>query len=280
MMEGPRVSVIMNCLNGERYLREAVESVFAQTYTDWEIVFWDNASTDASAEIAKGYRDRVRYFRSEETCSLGKARNLAIAQARGEYVALLDCDDVWLPDKLDKQVPLGDADPLVALIYSDSFFIDQDGAVIGRSFKQAPPPPGDAFIGLLARRNFMPCLTVVMRRTVVEKVGGFNPALGYAEDLDLFLRILRGHKAAFVKEPLAQYRLHSGAITSAGLPSSTMETIRVTRETAKKIPSLSFRDRWAVRKRLIILWCKLAVQRLRLWRGGCFGRPTVPHRIS
>ncbi|HZY30567.1 MAG TPA: glycosyltransferase, partial [Candidatus Methylomirabilis sp.] len=65
-MGGPRVSVIMNCLNGERYLREAMDSVFAQTYTDWEIVFWDNASTDASAEIAKGYGDRVRYFRSEE----------------------------------------------------------------------------------------------------------------------------------------------------------------------------------------------------------------------
>ena len=279
-MGGPRVSVIMNCLNGERYLREAMESVFAQTYTDWEIVFWDNASTDASAEVAKGYGDRVRYFRSEETCSLGKARNLAIAQARGEYVALLDCDDAWLPEKLDKQVPLGDADPLVSLIYSDSFFIDQDGAVIGRSFKQAPPPPGDAFIGLLTRRNFIPCLTILMRRTVVEKVGGFNPALGYAEDFDLSLRILREHKAAFVREPLAQYRLHSGAITAAGLPSSTMEGIWVIKETAKSLPALSLHNRWAIRRRLIGLWCKLVVQRLRLWRGGCIGRPTVPHRLS
>lgn len=264
MMGSPRVSVIMNCLNGERYLREAMDSVFAQTYTDWEIVFWDNASTDAGAEIAKSYGERVRYFRSEETFPLGKARNLAIAQARGEYVALLDCDDVWLPEKLDKQVPLGEADPLVVLIYADSFFIDQDGAVIGRFFKRVPPSPGDAFIGLLTRRNFIPCLTVVMRRMVVEKVGGFNPALEFAEDLDLFLRILRAHKAAYVKEPLAQYRLHSGAVTAGGLPSSTMETIWVTRETAKGIPALSFHDRWAIRKRLFALWCKLMVQRLRL----------------
>jgi glycosyltransferase involved in cell wall biosynthesis len=270
----------MNCLNGARYLCEAMDSVFAQTYTDWEIVFWDNASTDASAEIAKGYGGRVRYFRSEETDPLGKARNLAIAQARGDYVALLDCDDVWLPEKLGKQVPLGDADPLVALIYSDSFFIDQDGAVIGRYFQQAPPPPGDAFLGLLTRRNFIPCLTVVMRRTVVEKVGGFNPALGYAEDFDLFLRILCGHKSACVKEPLAKYRLHRGAITAAGSPSSTMEGIRVIQETAKTLPALSLRDRWAIRRRLLGLWCKLVAQRLRLWRGGRLGRPTVPYRIS
>lgn len=262
MMGGPRVSVIMNCLNGERYLREALDSVFAQTYPDWEIVFWDNGSTDASPEIAKEYGDRVRYFRSEETCPLGKARNLAIARATGEYVALLDCDDVWLPEKLDKQVPLGDADPLVALIYSDSFFIDRDGAVIGQYFTQAPPPPGDAFIGLLTRRNFIPCLTVVMRRTVVEKVGGFNPTLGYAEDFDLSLRIVRAHGASYVNEPLAKYRLHRGAITAMGLPSSTLEGIRVIEENVMASPSLSLRDRWAVRKRLAGLWCKFIVQRL------------------
>ncbi len=262
MVRGPRVSVIMNCLNGERYLREAMDSVFAQTYTDWEIVFWDNASTDASAEIAQSYGERVRYFRSEETSPLGKARSLAIAQARGEYVALLDCDDVWLPEKLDKQVPLGDADPLAALIYSDSFFIDRDGVVIGQYFKRVPPPPGDAFIGLLTRRNFIPCLTVVMRRAVVEKVGGFNPALGYAEDFDLFLRILRAHGASYVNQPLAKYRRHRGAITAMGLPGSTLEGIRVIEETVKASPSLSLRDRWAVRKRLAGLRCKLIVQRL------------------
>lgn len=263
-MTGPseaRVSVIMNCLNGERYLREAIDSVFAQTYTNWEIVFWDNASTDASAEIAKAYGTRVRYFRSDETSSLGKARNLAIAQATGEYVALLDCDDVWMPDKLDKQVALGNADSSIGLVYSDCLFIDQDGRVIGRCFKAAPPPPGNPFIGLLTRRNFIPCLSVLMRRTVVEKVGGFNPALGFAEDLDLFLRILREHKAAYVNEPLARNRRHGGAITAAGSPGSTKEVISVIRQTAREIPFLSFHDRWAVRKRLIMLWCKLMVQR-------------------
>ena len=86
----PEVSVIMNCLNGERYLKEAVDSVFAQSFQDWEIIFWDNASTDSSPEIAQTYGDRVRYFRSDVTYSLGKERNLAISRASGEYMALLD----------------------------------------------------------------------------------------------------------------------------------------------------------------------------------------------
>ena len=79
----PLVSVIMNCLNGEKYLREAIETVYAQTYSNWEIIFWDNASSDGSAAVAQSYRDgRLRYFRGDTTVPLGHARNLAIQQSR------------------------------------------------------------------------------------------------------------------------------------------------------------------------------------------------------
>ena len=104
MPGSPAVSVIMNCLNAEPYLREAIDSVVAQTYPDWEIIFWDNASRDASGAIAKSYGERVRYFRGETTVPLGEARNLAIAEAKGRYLAILDCDDVWLPEKDRKSV--------------------------------------------------------------------------------------------------------------------------------------------------------------------------------
>jgi len=97
-MNKPRVSVIMNCLNGEKYLREAIESAYAQTYKNWEIIFWDNASTDKSAEIAKSFDEKIRYFRSDENYCVGKVRNLALAQAKGEFIAFLDCDDTWLPE--------------------------------------------------------------------------------------------------------------------------------------------------------------------------------------
>ena len=106
----PLVSIIMNCWNCEKYLREALDSVYAQTYPHWEIIFWDNASTDQSGEMARSYDHRLRYFKGEVTIPLGAARNKALEQAKGEFIAFLDCDDAWLPEKLEKQIPLF-ADP-------------------------------------------------------------------------------------------------------------------------------------------------------------------------
>ena len=100
----PLVSVIMNCLNGEQYLREAIDSVYAQTYDNWEIIFWDNASYDGTKKIAKSYDSKLKYFKSEVTSILGAARVLAVEKAKGEYFAFLDCDDIWYKEKLDKQM--------------------------------------------------------------------------------------------------------------------------------------------------------------------------------
>src|SRR5450755_3635344 len=98
-----KVSIIMNCLNGERFVREAIDSVYAQSYSDWEIVFWDNASTDKTGEIAQSYDSRLRYFRADQTVPLGPARNLAIQRARGEWVGFVDYDDLSMPDRLTRQ---------------------------------------------------------------------------------------------------------------------------------------------------------------------------------
>ena len=93
-MNAPAVSVIMNCLNSSRDLREAMNSLMAQTFTDFEVIFWDNCSTDESPAIAQSYGEKVRYFRGESIVPLGEGRNLALAQARGRYLAFLDCDDL------------------------------------------------------------------------------------------------------------------------------------------------------------------------------------------
>ena len=96
----PLVSVIMNCYNSDSYLKEAIDSIYAQTYSNWEIIFWDNASTDKSSDIAKSYDNKVKYYKAESTTSLGEARFLAVEKSIGEYLAFLDCDDYWLPEKL------------------------------------------------------------------------------------------------------------------------------------------------------------------------------------
>ena len=124
----PTVSVIMNCLNCEKYLREAIDSVFAQTYEDWEIIFWeDKASEDNSENIAKSYGVKLRYFRADVSLPLYGSRNLAVQKARGKYIAILDCDDLWLPTKLEKQIPLLERDEEIGLVFSDIYLFNEKG---------------------------------------------------------------------------------------------------------------------------------------------------------
>jgi len=107
MDSAPLVSVLMNCFNGEKYLREAIDSIINQTYKNWEIIFIDNCSIDNSAEIAESYKDeRIKYYRTRKNIPLYAARNIAIDKCNGEYIGFLDCDDIWLEDKLEKQIVL------------------------------------------------------------------------------------------------------------------------------------------------------------------------------
>ncbi len=107
MQNKPLVSILMNCFNGEKYLREAIDSVYAQTYHNWEIIFIDNCSIDNSAKIAKSYEDkRIKYYKTKKNMPLYAARNIAIDKCNGEYIGFLDCDDIWLEDKLEKQIVL------------------------------------------------------------------------------------------------------------------------------------------------------------------------------
>ena len=107
MTEKPLVSIIINCYNGETFLREAIDSVIAQTYENWELVFWDNQSTDSTREIVESYNNpKIKYFYAPDHTPLGEARNLAVEKANGEYINFLDADDVWSPNKLEEQVKL------------------------------------------------------------------------------------------------------------------------------------------------------------------------------
>lgn len=203
----PTVSVVMNCLNCSSYVREAIESVYAQTYTDWEIVFWDNASTDASGEIARSFGDgRLRYFRGAETVPLGAARNLAMEQAQGQYIAFLDCDDLWLPTKLERQIPLFD-DPEVGLVYCDAFSFNARGKEL-RHYGVRPSYEGHCFRPLLAD-YFLWLVTVIVRRSILDTLDEwFDARFNLIEEADLFRRIGYRWKLAMVSEPLAKWRVH------------------------------------------------------------------------
>ena len=205
----PKVSVIMNCLNCSKYLREAINSVYAQTYNDWEIIFWDNASTDNSAEIAKTYDEKLRYFRSQETVPLGKARNLAIEKAGSDYIAFLDCDDLWLSQKLEKQIKLVE-ESNIGLIFSNTIFFYDNGKEYPYITKS---PSKKDFFGYLINNYCISMDTAIVSKKAIESVGGFDESLHLMEDADLFMRIAHDFNIEYIHETLSRYRKHGGSDT-------------------------------------------------------------------
>lgn len=204
--ENSKVSVIMNCLNCEKYLREAIDSVCAQTYKEWEIIFWDNASTDRSAEIARTYDNRLRYFRGEETVPLGEARNRALEKACGAFIAFLDCDDLWMPEKLEKQIPLFN-NPEVGLVYSDVINFNENGKS-HRCYGKKVQCKGECFNELL--QNYVLSIpTVIIRSAVLEKENEwFDPRFKLIEEYDFFIRIAYRWQLDMCPDVLAKYRVH------------------------------------------------------------------------
>ena len=203
----PKVSVIMNCYNSATHLREAMDSVFAQTWTDWEIVFWDNCSTDDSAVIAQSYGERVRYFLANKTVPLGAARNLAIAKAEGELLAFLDCDDVWMPEKLARQVALFDANPRVGLVCTDTLMFSDRG-ILSRMFEGTSPERGMVFRELMTRQ-WISMSSAMIRRAALDSLGEwFDESLNVCEEADVFYRIAKAWELDHVNEPLTRWRVH------------------------------------------------------------------------
>lgn len=211
----PKVSVIMNCLNAEKYLRQAIESVYAQTYANWEIILLDNASTDRTAEIAKSFDQKLRYFRNDATVPLGQARNLALRQAQGELVAFLDSDDAWFPNKLEKQIPLFENTPTVGLVFSDTVLHYQQSGRDTTYFAEHDyyPPRGRIFSALLQHYS-IPMLTAVMRKEVLDTLKEwFDESFQCCDDYDFFMRVAYDWDCDYINEPLATCLIHNEAVT-------------------------------------------------------------------
>ena len=207
----PLVSVLMNCYNGEKYLQEAIDSVLAQTYKNWELIFWDNRSTDRSAEIFKSYNDlRLKYFLAHEHTDLGSGRAKAFKYLKGEFVAMLDADDIWLAKKLEKQVPLFE-DPKIGIVISDTFFFNEktEKALYGKKL----PLTGSVFEKLMTN-YFVSSETIVFRMSTALKLPrAFDPDFNFISDFDLVVRLSRISKLAFCPEVLAKWRVHEGSHT-------------------------------------------------------------------
>ena len=206
----PLVSIIMNCYNCDKYLKIARDSVYAQSYENWEIIFWNNASTDSSKKIAQSYDERLKYYESEENTSLGEARNLALSKVNGNYIAFLDCDDLYLPQKLSLQVELLENFDF-AMTYSGAIIIDDEGRELRRKF--AKNGSGYVFPNLLFHYEIN-MQSVMLRKTILdEKAFSFNTSLRYCPDHNLFMRIAAEYHVGVVEEPLVMYRISSTSLS-------------------------------------------------------------------
>ena len=204
----PVVSIIMNCYNGEKYLRQALDSIATQTYLDWELIFWDNQSTDRSAKILKSYGEpRFRYFyapRHNEI--LYEARNFALEKAQGDFIAFLDVDDWWIPEKLEKQVPLF-GDPGVGIVCGNFWHVDERKNT-KKIWINWLVPTGRVLNDLLSH-CFVGLATLMVRRSAIEQLEyPCDPRFHIMGDFDLVIRLAVNWKVDFISQPVAFYRWH------------------------------------------------------------------------
>ena len=232
-MTAPRFSIIMNVYNGERFLREALASAIAQTYRDWELIFWDDRSTDASARILREFPpdERVRYFLAPERTPLGPAREQAIAQARGEWLAFLDQDDVWTTDKLEKQARVIDSrDPTrLAIVYGRARMFGDVSRE--RDFDHwhefGDLPEGDIFASLFIDSCYICQSAACLRTDFARAVGPVPPSMHCCHDYFLYTELAHRYEAASVPDVVCWYRVHGGAMSSEYFMQVHWETMRI-----------------------------------------------------
>lgn len=202
----PKVSVIVPAYNNADYTVETVESILQQTYTDFELLVVDDGSTDHTRAALEHYGDRLQYIYKENggACS---ARNMGVEIARGEYIACLDCDDLWMEDKLELSVAALDCNPDAGFVFTGCRLIDAEGIDIDE-IQNLCSVDGDIFTNIILG-GATPSPTVVMRKSHLERVGLFDENIFIPADLDLWLRLANWSAVCRVEKALSRYRVAS-----------------------------------------------------------------------
>jgi len=200
------VSVVIAAYNRAEYLPAAIESVLSQTFRDFEVIVVDDGSTDGTSAAVKGFRDTVRYV-YQENAERGAARNRGLRLAQGQYVAFLDSDDLWLPNKLEAEVRRLHAEPHLGLVYSDAFYINASGQPMGRITRR--PHQGDVLQQLVCG-NFVTASATLLDRAQFLAVGGFceDRELAGSEDWEAWVRLAARVRFGYVANVGLLYRLH------------------------------------------------------------------------
>jgi len=268
------VSVVVNCYNHEPFIRECVLSIINQTYPN-KIYIYDCGSTDGSQNVIHEFLyeyPKINSYDNKDTFPIGVERYLGVSLVHSDYVAIVDADDYWRLDKLEKQMAVFDSDPNIKLVFSDCYYVKQnkktvqvddfpifvdENEVLPQTFhSRYPVLKGNHFWNLLTRYSYMPCPTLIFERKAFKELGIGPLHYTSAEDYYWVLKFTSKYKAAYVPEPLAYYRLHANQLTVKTPSRCTMEEIDVVK-IAKNFRQLTPRQLRIVYRHLFWLYCKL-----------------------
>jgi len=205
----------MPCFNHAQFVVESVNGILGQTHRDLELMIVDDGSIDNSWEIIRNLMagdSRIRGIRHVRNQGASKSRNDGLRAASGEFIGFCDADDIWEPQKLERQLDLLQTNPTYDVVYCDTIFVDENGSPTGQRFSeycQPPKPPSGGLFGELVKRNFVNIQGVLMRKKCIQQVGHFDEQVKWVEDWWYWVQLSRHHRFLYSPEILGNYRVHS-----------------------------------------------------------------------
>jgi glycosyltransferase involved in cell wall biosynthesis len=254
MKTDPLVSAVMVNLNNGRFIGEAIESVEHQTYSRWQLIIVENGSTDDSWEVIQSWmkrEPRILSVRLSPGVSIPAGRNLALARARGDYIATLDSDDVWLPDRLSRQIEIMERaeNEDIGVCGANCFQIDEQGKGIGR--KEFPQTDAECRRSFWYRNPFCQSAALV-RKVCFDELGAYDESFVLAEDLELWMRLGQAFRLHNLQDHLIQSRLSGRNVTLCKHREMVRQTLRARRRAYTRYGySITLRGRVA----LGATWC-------------------------
>ncbi|MBL8068586.1 MAG: glycosyltransferase [Armatimonadetes bacterium] len=233
----PKVSILLTCYNHLRYLKAAWQSILDQTFQDFEVIALDDGSTDGTREWLSSQEGAKLVFNPQNVGTYATL-NIGLHHATGEYIAVFNDDDIWMPTKLERQVAMLDANPRIGLVHTDGWFIDGEGrqrqdSPLGFEFPRTET--GDILLALI-HANAIIASAVVARKTCFDELGGFNERYFGSGDWEMWYRICEKWDAGYIGEPLTLYRVH-GANASHKLDRIWQDDALLREWIAERIPN-------------------------------------------
>lgn len=259
----PRVSVVVAAFNAESTLAEALASVAAQTYRDFELIAVDDGSSDSTPRLLETSARQWPWLRWEhqENSGVAATRTRGIQLARGEWIAFLDADDLWLPHKLAMQMAEVDRDPQLSLVYCDVRYFSRHGEAKQTMFEQRAHATGDVLRELFMN-NFILTSAALVRKSALLEAGGFNATHRVNEDVDLWLRIAEHHKFGCIEEVLVKYRRATGTLTRTHPYACLQRDLEIIDYWVRRRPDLFPADSRQVRRGRALTLARIGAQHL------------------